>query len=317
MNLIFHDVDSALAREVTSVVTSAQTQAVVHLQTSGTTGTPRQITKDLAKALRRKRSGNRSDRFMLTFSPTRWAGVSVIVHCYQVECTLIVPASLSPLDIIAACFAHRPTHISLTPSLFRNLVLHDHNRELRSVGFLQITFGGEAAPQSVLDLARALWPKARLTHTYASTEHGDICAVSDGRAGFPPAKFARHCFPDGGKDGELHIDGVPTGDFWRLEGDRYHFVGRREEIINVGGNKVSPAVVEEAAFQCGVKMAKAYAVPSPLLGSLVALDFVGDIPPPELRRQLAEKLPKFACPARLSQLNQLELSEAGKLVRKP
>ncbi len=315
MTVVFHSPSAPLNREVEAVLAAAKTGGPLELWTSGTTGAPRRVVQNLAQSLARNRVGSSADRFLLTFSPARWAGVSVVIHCFQVGCTLIVPVSLTPADLIAAWLAHHPTHVSLTPSLFRNLVLHDAAGTLRSASLRQITFGGEAAPQSVLDLARAQWPLARITHTYASTEHGDICAVSDGLAGFPASKLAVHTFADGAREGELIIGGVSTGDFWRLVDGRFYFVGRKEEIINVGGNKVSPGVVEEAAFQCGVRLARAYRVDSPLLGSLVALDYVGDITPLALRRALAERLPKYACPARLNHLERLPLSDAGKLVR--
>ena len=37
---------------------------------------------------------------------------------------------------------------------------------------------------------------------------------------------------------------VDTGDMLELRGDRYYFAGRREGIINVGGQKVHPEEVE-------------------------------------------------------------------------
>lgn len=40
-----------------------------------------------------------------------------------------------------------------------------------------------------------------------------------------------------GPDGDDFVD---TGDMVELRGDRYHFVGRRGGIINIGGLKVRP-----------------------------------------------------------------------------
>ena len=127
---------------------------------------------------------------------------------------------------------------------------------------------GEIADDAVLAGLRALFPNARVEHAYASTEAGVAFAVADGRAGFPAALI--------GEDGEVAmkvVDGslrvrsnraalrylgadapalsdadgfVDTGDIVELRGDRYHFVGRRGGIINVGGAKVHPEEVEAA-----------------------------------------------------------------------
>ena len=185
--------------------------------------------------------------------------------------------------------------------------------QLSALPLRQITFGGEPTSQAALDAARALWPDARITHTYASSELGDVCAVSDGLAGVPAVKFASYQMTDGG---ELVVGGHRTGDLWTLRDGRYHFFGRTEEMINVGGAKVSPLTVEEAALAVpSVVQARAKAVRSPILGQLVGLDYVGDIGEDDLKRALRATLPRIAWPATVRRLDAIELSDAGKLRR--
>src|SRR5439155_656956 len=102
---------------------------------------------------------------------------------------------------------------------------------------------------------------------FASTAAGVAFDVGDGRAGFPASLIGPH---GGGlelkvEDGSLRIrstrtaarylgdqaealvdaDGfVDTADMLERRGDRYYFVGRRDGIINVGGQKVHPEEVE-------------------------------------------------------------------------
>ena len=121
--------------------------------------------------------------------------------------------------------------------------------------------------------------------------------VDDGLAGFPAALIGRR----GGKaelrieDGSLRIrsprtafrylgdrgaladaDGfVDTSDMVQLRDGRYHFIGRREGVINVGGQKVHPEEVEAVINQLpGVRMARVRAHRSPITGSLVVADIV-------------------------------------------
>lgn len=299
--------------QINHIVTLVTNNEDYTLTTSGTTSAPKNVSKNLRASLELKKSGDSSQSWLLTYSPNRWAGVSVILHCVKFDCTLIVPKSNDTTGLLQALTETEfVTHLSLTPSMFKSLLVADTQKRLQNVNIRQITFGGEATTQNTLDYARNIWPNTRITHTYASTEHGDICSVSDCLEGFPKHKLDRYSFSP---EGELVIAGVETGDIWKLKGDRYIFCGRTTEIINVGGNKVNPIFVEELAISCGAKVARCFSVASPILGSLVALEYVGDITPNELQGSLRRKLPKFAWPRMITQVERIQLSDAGKMRR--
>ena len=286
----------------------------VSLSTSGTTGRPKPMTHRLDAALAPRGNPDPDARWLLTYAPFRWAGLSVLMHVFRTRSAAVLARSLDAADLVAAAEAFSATHVSLTPSMFRRLLVSVPEARLRACGIRQVTFGGEAASQAVLDDAADLWPAARISHVYASTEAGDVCCVSDGRAGIPAAKLCgpRFAFSD---RGELAIDGRPTGDLWELRDGRYHFLGRTEEMINVGGAKVSPLWVEEAALAvAGVDQARAYAVPSPLLGQLVALDYRGSAPESAVRLAF-QALPKVARPAQIRRVPEITLTDAGKTCR--
>lgn len=57
-----------------------------------------------------------------------------------------------------------------------------------------------------------------------------------------------------GDDGEIIVDGFPTGDVGYIDQDGFLFVrGRKKEVINKGGVKIMPFEVEQAMIQCGVQ----------------------------------------------------------------
>ncbi len=133
----------------------------------------------------------------------------------------------------------------------------------------QITLGGEAIDQQILDALHGIFPTARMIHIYATTELGRCFSVSDGRAGFP-AQLLEQPTAEGVElkveDNQLFVRpahameaydrALPaadrfdpsgwfaTGDLVRIEGDRVYFAGRRGDMINVGGNKVQPLEIE-------------------------------------------------------------------------
>jgi len=281
--------------------------------TSGTTDIPKPIKKHFPSYYGSKKEKLGSNyRWLLTYNPYRWAGISMITHALRTGAELVVPDSLDARDLLRELPS--VSHISITPSLFRKLILADTDGLLYKCALKQITFGGEFATQSVLDLTNKYWPGARVTHVYASTEHGDICSVSDGLAGIPADKWKNGSFTEAG---ELVISGHPTGDIWALKNGRYYFQGRVQDVANVGGAKVYLSSVEEAALAiAGVMQARAYAVSSPLVGQLVAMDYVGEIAVEDLKGQLRKVLPKTAMPVKLNRVEALDLSEAGKLRRR-
>jgi acyl-CoA synthetase (AMP-forming)/AMP-acid ligase II len=287
----------------------------ITLYTSGTTGVPKPVCHRLLDVIAGKRVGESAGRWLLTFAPFRWAGISVLLHAIKADAEIVVPCSLNPKDIVQAGIQERATHASMTPSLFRKLQLAVSNDDLKSLPFVQVTFGGEAASQSVLSAASKMWPGARISHVYAATEFGDICSISDRLAGVPEAKFQSERFRFEA-DGELVIDGRHTGDFWALRAGRYHFVGRLEELINVGGAKVSPLEVENAALSIpGIDEARAYGAASPLLGQVVVLDYCGATLEAELQAKLRTLLPKVARPVSIHRVDDIKLTSAGKTDR--
>ena len=60
-----------------------------------------------------------------------------------------------------------------------------------------------------------------------------------------------------------------------LRGDRYHFVGRRGGIINIGGLKVHPEEIEAVINRhAEVRMSRARSRRSPITGSIVVADVI-------------------------------------------
>src|SRR5205814_4714737 len=68
---------------------------------------------------------------------------------------------------------------------------------------------------------------------------------------------------------------VDTGDMVELRGERYHFVGRRGGIINIGGRKVHPEEIEAVINRhADVRMSRAKSRKSPITGAIAVADVV-------------------------------------------
>lgn len=109
-----------------------------------------------------------------------------------------------------------------------------------------------------------------------------------------------------------------TGDLGRLDEDGYLFLtGRMKEIINRGGEKISPQDIERAALHIpGVAEAVSYAVPHASLGEQVGLTVTGNVTPDTVKAVLAETLPEFKRPHAVRVINALPRLGSGKVDRR-
>jgi acyl-coenzyme A synthetase/AMP-(fatty) acid ligase len=248
-------------------------------------------------------------------------------------------------DHVARLNAMGVTHISGTPSHWRKLLMSG-----AASGFSPryVRLSGEIADQAVLDGLRKAFPDASIGHAYASTEAGVGFAVNDGLEGFPASmiginrdgvemrvvdgalriRSTRTAHAYVGRDAAALTDGdgfVDTGDMVELRGDRYHFVGRRGGIINIGGLKVHPEEIEAVINRHDeVRMSRARSRKSPITGSIVVVDVIladgcdasrGD----EIRKKILAdcraQLPSHKVPAMIKFVDALDITAAGKLAR--
>ena len=312
------------------------------MPTSGTTGTPKLVShsfQSLTKTLR-SQSTQPPLRWGLLYDLSRFAGLQVFLNCLLSGSALILTDYSLPLDKrIAILCRHGCRAISATPSMWRKIIMTPSSQQLR---LRQITLGGEIADQKVLNALGSRFPSSRIVHIYASTEAGACFSVKDGHAGFPaayitnpPAGVELRVTDDnvlwvrpsnrdqkyiGADKGLYESDGfINTGDLLRKTGDRYHFLGRVNGTINVGGDKVLPEEVETVLLTLPyITQARVYAKPNAFLGAIVAADVVVDASKyssENILRELARLLPSYKVPALLNIVPELKLTSTGKTGR--
>jgi acyl-CoA synthetase (AMP-forming)/AMP-acid ligase II/acyl carrier protein len=143
---------------------------------------------------------------------------------------------------------------------------------------------------------------------------GEICIrgknVMDGYENNPAAN-ATH-FTDGW---------LRTGDRGYLDKDGYLFIqGRIKELINRGGEKISPREIDEALQRHpAVKQAVTFAVPHPSLGEDVGVAIVlrdgQTVPALELRQYAAARLADFKVPRQIVFVKEIPKGATGKIQR--
>ena len=318
--------------------------------TSGTSGVPKIVghtLEGLSGAIVADGPARGAPPVWATFYDIRrYGGLQIFLRAIIGGGSMVLSEPGEPVaDYVARLREKSVTHISGTPSHWRKLLMSGAVSEF-SPRYVRLS--GEIADQAVLDGLSRAFPGASIGHAYASTEAGVGFAVNDGLEGFPAALIgeASNGVEMKVEDGSLRIRStrtahayvgrqaaaltdtqgfVDTGDMVERRGDRYHFVGRRGGIINIGGLKVHPEEIEAVINRHpDVRMSRARSRRSPITGAIVVADVIladGDSAgrSNEIRHAILAdcraSLASHKVPAVIHFVASLDVTAAGKLAR--
>ncbi|MET7705824.1 AMP-binding protein [Micromonospora sp. NPDC005413] len=305
------------------------------LLTSGSTGRPKRVGHTL-DTLTTVRADQPDRTWLCPYAPGTYAWWQVVTlsltqpgqHLVVVE-----PDELDDWPTVAA--AHGVDAASGTPTFWRRTLYRDA-AALARVPLRQITLGGEPVDQAILDQLREVFPTARISWIYASSEVGASIVVHDGRAGFPVDWLDRET-PGrptlSVRDDELVVTSpyhgaglagpIRTGDRVQVLDDRVLITGRLDsDEINVGGSKVSAGVVRGVLTgHPAVAWARVTGRRAPVLGRMVVAEVVlapanpsdhVDTDEAALVRWCADRLPEHAVPRRIRVLTEIPVKETLK-----
>lgn len=321
------------------------------LLTSGTTGIPKLVVHTLASLTGAIQSSGLQgpDAVWSTFYDIRrYGGLQIFLRAVLGGNTLVLSdgqeATANFLDRVAS---HQVTHISGTPSHWRRALM---SPSARLIAPTYVRLSGESVEQGLINKLRSIYPQARIAHAFASTEAGVAFEVNDALAGFPSAaidntagvemkvedrtlrirstRTATQYLGENAqqlRDAEGYVD---TGDFVELRDGRYHFAGRRDGVINVGGLKIHPEEVEAVINRHPeVEMSLVRTKGNPITGALVVADVVLKGAPPADRTHAStiqndilllcrETLSSHKVPAAIHFVSGLPVAESGKVLRR-
>lgn len=316
--------------ELIDAIANSKTEFTIF--TSGTTGQPKKVVHTIGTLTRNVRCSEQheSDVWGFAYNPTHMAGLQVFFQAIENGNTLINVFSLQRDEALSKIEKHQVTHISATPTFYRMLLPFE--KEYGSVK--RITFGGEKSDVRLYDNISKIFPKAKITNVYASTEAGSLFASCGDNFKIPQSIIDKIKIED--NELLLHHSILGDSESFTFDNDYYHtgdiiewideaqgifrFLSRKNELINVGGYKVNPGEVEDAILTIpGVKETLVYGKKNSILGNILCADIVKE-PESELdglavKMKLAEALQDFKIPRRIKFVEEMEVTRTGKLRR--
>lgn len=314
--------------------------------TSGSTGAPK-LARLTARALVASARSTLEvlggpGQWLLATPATHIAGIQVLVRS---AITGIVPVVMESGAFTPDAFAaaagrltHERRYVSLVPTQVQRLLDDPAGRSALS-GFTTVLVGGSAVPPTLRAASRDAG--AHVIATYGMSETAGGC-VYDGRP--LPVTRMRITDPDGAGVGVIELGGETlaqgydgpselterafrtdddrmrwfrTDDLGRIEDGVLSVLGRRDDVINTGGLKIAPHVVEDAVAQALPHLARCsvvLATDDATWGEAVTLAVAAAQVPPlaVVRDALRGLLPPAALPTRVERVPSIPYLGPGK-----
>lgn len=286
------------------------------LFSSGSTGTSKAALHDLTRLLE-KFQAPRQRKCTLTFLLLdHIGGINTLLYTLANGGTVVTVDDRDAESVCRAIAAHRVQILPTSPTFLNLLLLSGAHRRHDLSALELITYGTEPMPAATLARLHEALPHVRLQQTYGLSELGilrsksrdsDSLWVRVGGEGFETRVV----------DGTLRVraqsamlgylnapspfdaDGwMDTQDQVEVDGEWLRFLGRKSDLINVGGQKVYPAEVESVLLQAdGVQEATVRGEPHPIVGQIVVARV--SLATPESLQTLKHRLRTF-CASRLA-----------------
>jgi acyl-CoA synthetase (AMP-forming)/AMP-acid ligase II len=297
----------------------AEKRSGLVLFSSGSTGKPKAMIHDLDNLVENYRERKPKKLTILVFLMfDHIGGLNTMLSSLSMGAKMIIPGTR---DVSGVCKLIEKYKIRVLPTspTFLNLILIGNMLEKYDLSSLKlISYGTESMPESLLKRLKHSFPKTRFLQTFGTSETGIVQTSSRSSASLeirlndPNQEYKI-------VNGELWLrsrvqvlgylnanmddftdDGwFNTGDLVEECGEGYlKIIGRKKEVINVGGEKVLPNEVESIVFEMEViEDVQAYGEANPITGQSVVVDVAFK---PGINAKEAKMLVKRHCRKRMN-----------------
>jgi len=297
------------------------------LFSSGSTGEPKVMIQNLTMMLRLlpKPKRQRKLTFLIFLLFDHIGGLNTLLNCLNNGSTIVIPDKRNPSNIIDLVYKHKINVLPTSPT-FLNLIIMDNNFKKEKFDSVKlITYGTERMPKSLLNRLNKNLPKIKFLQTFGTSETGILKTKSKSS----DSLFFKIDDPDRQYkiiNNELYLksktsisgyknyenksfdDGwFATGDLVEVDDQSFiKIIGRKNDIINVGGLKVLPSEVENVINSIkGIIDCSVYGEENVIIGNIVCAKIIinknsdsKDIKK-EIKKICNTKLEKYKVPSKI------------------
>lgn len=310
------------------------------LFSSGSTGKSKATVHDFATILEKYEIPKHSLRTITFLLYDHIGGVNTMLYTLSNAGCIVTTESRTPDDVLKAVETYQVELLPVSPT-FLNLILISEAYERYNLSSLKvISYGTEPMPETTLNRFCQLFPNLRLVQTYGLSEVGILNSKSK-ESNSLWVKLQGEDFQTRIVDGILQVKSKSTmlgylnapspitEDGWfntedevEVEGEYIKILGRKSEIINVGGEKVYPQEVENVIQSLdNVAEVVVYGEDNPITGKIVCAKvtlLTAENPKDfsrRLQRYCKDKLETYKVPMKVKIVEESQHSERFKKVR--
>ena len=311
------------------------------LFSSGSTGKSKAAVHDFLPLLDKFKVYRKCMRMITFLLFDHIGGINTLFYVLSNAGCIVALQSRKAEDVCRSIEKYKVEALPASPT-FINLLLLSEAYKKYDIGSLKlVTYGTEVMPESTLKRFHALFPDIRLQQTYGLSELGIMRSKSKASDSLW-VKVGGEDFETRIVDGILEIkaksamlgylnapspftdDGwFHTGDEVLADGDYIKILGRKSEIINVGGQKVFPAEVESVLLQMdevddASVIGETSAITGQIVKARVKLSSNETVAAFKKRMRLfcKEKLESYKIPQKVEITDQLMVGERFKKMRR-
>jgi len=310
------------------------------LFSSGSTGKSKAALHDLTGILEKFKVRRNKQRTITFLLYDHIGGVNTMLYTLSNGGCIITVQERSPEKVLEAIEKYSVELLPTSPT-FINMILFSEAYKHHDLSSLNtVTYGTEPMPESTLKRFHELFPDITLQQTYGLSEVGILRSKSKSSDSLW-VKIGGEGFETRIVDGILQIkaesamlgylnapspfseDGwFITGDEAEVDGEYFRILGRRSELINVGGEKVYPAEVESVIQQIeNVADVTVYGEKNPITGNIVCAN-VRLLEPEDskaavlrIKKYCRERMPTFKIPVKVKIVDEEMHGERFKKMR--
>jgi acyl-CoA synthetase (AMP-forming)/AMP-acid ligase II len=346
--ICFSDGDSFTIAQYDRAVGNPVTQKLIALGdpglvlfSSGSTGKSKAALHNFALLLEKFQVRRNSMVTLTMLLLDHIGGLNTLFYVLSNAGTVVAVDNRDPDEVCSAIARHRVELLPTSPTFLNLLLISEAWRRHDLTSLRRITYGTEVMPPRTLQRLHEILPNVELLQTYGLSELGilrsksrssDSLWVRVGGEGVE-TKVQQGTLWIRTRSAMLGYLNAPspfdedgwfnTADTVEVDGEYLRILGRKSEVINVGGEKVYPVEVENVLLDMpNVKDVTVSAMSNPITGQIVMARFnlfeAEELP--AFRRRMREfcapRLAAYKVPAKVEIADEAQYSERFKKMRK-
>jgi long-chain acyl-CoA synthetase len=314
------------------------------LFSSGSTGESKAAVHDLLWLLKKFKVRRHSYRTVTFLLYDHIGGVNTMLYTLANAGCIVTVGERTPDEVLRAVEKYRVELLPTSPTFINLILLSEAYRRHDLSSLKTITYGTEPMSETTLRRAHELFPQVSLLQTYGLSEVGilrskskssDSLWVKIGGEGYE-TRVVSGLLQIKAKSAMLGYLNAPspftddgwlaTGDAVEVDGEYLRILGRKSELINVGGEKVYPTEIESVILELeSVRDVTVYGEKNPITGQIVcanitpAFDLTDSLKREFIagvKRHCREKLQNYKVPVKVNIVGDRQYTDRFKKVRR-